>query len=197
MLSVQFNHLMVIVNRLVGVLDESPEIVDKPDAVMFPSPVKRRIVLKNVGFRFGAETAVEPVLRTVSLTVPAGSWLCVMGPSGGGKSTLLYLLARLYKPSWGTITIDGVRLATIKMSSLRSRVSFVPQEPRIFSGTIRDNICYGVPDAEPQQIMMAAKPRSFTTSSWSFRSNTRPCWVKRGSPFPGGSASDFRWHVRC
>jgi ABC-type multidrug transport system fused ATPase/permease subunit len=157
MLSVQFNHLLVIVRRLVEVLDEEPEIVDKPDAVPFPKPIKQGITLNHVGFRYGVDAEAEPVLQTVSIKIPAGTWLCIMGPSGSGKSTLLYLLARLFEPTWGEILIDGIPLPKIKINSLRNRVSFVPQEPKIFSGTIRDNICYGFPGAEPREIMNAAK----------------------------------------
>jgi len=157
MLSVQFNHLVVIVQRLVEVLDEPPEIVDKPNAVMFPRPIREGISLHNVGLRYSTDVDADPVLQAVSLRIPAGTWLCVMGPSGAGKSTLLYLLLRLCEPSWGEITIDGIPLSRIRIKSFRNCVSFVPQEPRIFSGTIRDNICYAVPDAEPQQIMMASK----------------------------------------
>jgi len=155
--SMTFNRLFVILQRVIEVLDRPLEIVDAPDAVDFPRPVKNGIVLKNVRFTYVPDADVEPALRNINLTIPAGSWLCVMGASGCGKTTLLYLLTRLYEPTSGEILIDGVPLGKIRVASLRRSVGFVPQEAEIFSGTVRENICYGLPDAEPQQIMAAAK----------------------------------------
>jgi ABC-type multidrug transport system fused ATPase/permease subunit len=80
-----------------------------------------------------------------------------MGGSGSGKSTLLYLLARLYEPTQGQVLVDGVPLSKVRLGSLRRRLALVPQEAQIFGGTIRDNICYGFPDASPTEIMTAAK----------------------------------------
>ena len=156
-ISVTFNRLFVVLQRVVDVLDHPLEIVDAPDAVDFPHPLHKGIALRNVRFSYAPEAETEPVLRNINLHIPAGSWLCVMGASGCGKSTLLYLLARLYEPATGQIALDGVPLQKIKTVSLRRSVGFVPQEAEIFSGTVRENICYGVPDAEPQQIVEAAK----------------------------------------
>ena len=97
------------------------------------------------------------MLRDINLEIPAGTWLCIMGASGAGKTTLLYLLTRLYEPSAGTILVDGQPLTKITMNSLRRAVGFVPQEAQIFSGTLRDNISYGYPGAEPSEILNAAK----------------------------------------
>jgi ABC-type multidrug transport system fused ATPase/permease subunit len=80
-----------------------------------------------------------------------------MGASGCGKSTLVNLMARLHEPNSGTITLDGVDLRKIRTADVRQHIGLVPQEAQIFSGTVRDNICYGVPDAEPEQIMEAAR----------------------------------------
>jgi len=156
-LGVIFNSLLIVLQRLVDVLDRKVEIVDAPNAVEFPSPLQRGIALRHVRFSYSTAPEAEPVLRDVCLHVPVGTWLCVMGASGCGKTTLLYLLGRLYEPTAGRIRIDGIPLNRIKMASLRNAVGFVPQEAQIFSGTVRDNICYGAPGAPPKRIMAAAQ----------------------------------------
>jgi ABC-type multidrug transport system fused ATPase/permease subunit len=159
-LGVMFSNLQVVLQRVVDVLDHPVKIVDAPDAVGFPIPLTKGIELSHVSFAYPSaeeDGAEEPVLRDVSLSVPAGSWLCVMGASGCGKSTLINILARLHEPNSGTIRFDGVDLRKIRTADVRGHIGLVPQEAQIFSGTIRDNICYGVPDAEPEQIMAAAK----------------------------------------
>jgi subfamily B ATP-binding cassette protein MsbA len=154
-LNVTFSKLLVILQRLVHVLDEKETIAEPADALEFPAPLKRGITLLNAHFRF--EQQAEPVLEDVTLHIPAGTWMCVMGPSGCGKSALLHLLSRLYEPMTGEILYDHVPLGRIRLQSLHRRVVLVPQEPQIFGGTIRDNICYGNPDASPDEIMAAAR----------------------------------------
>jgi ABC-type multidrug transport system fused ATPase/permease subunit len=159
-LGVMFSNLQVVLQRVVDVLDHPVKIVDAPDAVDFPIPITKGIELNHVSFSYPLteeEASEEPVLRDVCLSVPAGSWLCVMGASGCGKSTLVNLMARLHEPNSGTITLDGVDLRKIRTADVRQHIGLVPQEAQIFSGTVRDNICYGVPDAEPEQIMEAAR----------------------------------------
>jgi ATP-binding cassette, subfamily B, bacterial len=152
---VTITQLLVVLQRLVHVLDEPLEIQDAPDAVAFPASLQQGLVVRGLQFRYYAES--DPVFNDVSLSVPKGTWLCVMGASGSGKSTLLYLLNRLYEPTAGEILIDGIPLNRIQLDSLRRRMALVPQEAQIFSGTIRDNICYAFPDAEPRQIVTAAR----------------------------------------
>ncbi len=147
--------LLVILERLTQVLDEPEQIRDAPDARPLPVPLRQGITILNL--HFGYPHAPEPLLEDILLRVPAGQWLCVMGPSGVGKTTLLYLLSRLLLPDDGEIFYDDVPLGKIRMADLRRHISLVPQEPQIFSGTIRDNICYGFPEATPAQIVAAAK----------------------------------------
>ncbi len=172
-LSFVLQRLRIALLRVVGVLDRPVEIVDSPNAVDFPTPLKKGVELKNVSYTYPVpptnpeddsanadiidKPPPEPVIKDVSLFVPAGTWLCIMGASGAGKTTLLHLLSRLYEPTHGQITIDGIDLKEIKMASLRKAVGIVPQEAQIFSGSMRDNICYGMPDASNKQIMDAAK----------------------------------------
>ncbi len=154
-LNITMTRLLVILNRLTEILDRPIEIADAPDAKPFPSPLRRGIEVRHLRFRHAPD--IDPVLVDVSFFVPAGTWTCIMGPSGIGKTTLLYLLARLYEPEYGAIRFDGLPLSKIKMDSLRRHVAYVPQEPQIFAGTVRENITYAYPDAEPSQIMAAAK----------------------------------------
>jgi len=163
--------LRIALLRVTAVLDRPVEIQDAPNAVEFPSPLKKGVTIKHISFTYpppvsdrdgdGDEAAPkiipEPVIKDVDLFVPAGTWLCIMGASGSGKTTLLNLLSRLYEPTTGQILIDDIDLKNIKMASLRHAVGVVPQEAQIFSGSMRDNICYGYPNATNKQIMDAAK----------------------------------------
>lgn len=154
-LNVNFSKLLVVLQRLVQVLDEKETITDSPDALEFPVPLKHGISLLHVHFRHDQQT--KPVLEDITLHIPTGSWICVMGTSGCGKSSLLHLLSRLYEPLTGEILYDHIPLRRIRSETLHRRVVLVPQEPQIFGGTIRDNICYGNPDASPAEIVAAAK----------------------------------------
>ncbi|MCF7853928.1 MAG: ABC transporter ATP-binding protein/permease [Candidatus Pacebacteria bacterium] len=171
-LNVIFTNLLVVLNRVAQILDQPLEIVDAPNAVDFPTPLKHGIALRHVSFAYPVNDTGEqdidespdnvpaqqaPVLQDVTITIPKGSWLCVMGPSGSGKTTLLYLLARLFEPDRGQILVDGVPLNKIRSSALRNNVGYVPQEAQIFSGMIRENVCYGKPDASADEIVAATK----------------------------------------
>ncbi len=167
--------LQVVLGRCFAVLDEVPEITEPSDAVPFPSPMKKGIEIQHVCYAYnapkneaagegepGGESAASggssrEVLSDVNLTVNAGEWLCIMGASGSGKTTLLHLLARLYLPTKGQILYDGTPLDKLQILSLRRRLGVVPQEAQIFSGSVRDNIAYGLPSATNQQILEAAK----------------------------------------
>ena len=152
---VLFNSLMIVLHRLVEILDEPVEIQEADEAQPFPTPLKQGIALRHVQFSYDPEA--EAVLKEISMDAAAGKWVCVMGASGCGKTTLLYLLARLYEPLAGRLEVDGMPLDQVGLASLRDRVALVPQEAQIFRGTIRDNISYGHPEATPKQIVAAAK----------------------------------------
>ena len=154
-LNVTVSKLLVVLQRLVQILDEKEEIVESPDRLDFPSPLRRGITLINAHFRHEQQNTA--ILEDITLHIPAGSWTCVMGPSGCGKSTLLQVLSRLYEPETGDVFYDHVPLNRIRFDSLRRLVALVPQEPQIFGGTIRDNISYGNPGASPRQIIEAAR----------------------------------------
>ncbi len=159
--TINFTQLLVILQRIVAIMDRPLDFEDQPGAPPFPDPLRDGLDLRNVSFGYGE--ARDPseedalALREVSLHIPARTWTCLMGPSGAGKSSLLYLLARLYDPTQGQAFADGISYTKIGMESLRRDIGFVPQEAQVFSGTIRENLCYGYPQAEPSQIMNAAK----------------------------------------
>ena len=154
-IAVQLSVLLVVLQRISHTLEARQEVADDPSGVDFPVPLRAGIRLSHV--TFGWDPKRPPVIDDLSLEVPVGSWLCIMGASGCGKSTLLQLMARLYDPQSGVIDVDGVDISHIKFQSLRHDLAFVPQEAQILSGTIRDNIIYGRPDATPSMIMDAAK----------------------------------------
>ncbi len=154
-MSLKVTKLLVVMRRLAQVMDEPLEIKEAPSAVDFPAHLNSGISMHKLTFSYSSER--EPVLRNVNLTIPAGQWVCIMGSSGSGKSTLLHLISRLYDPCSGQILIDGIPVSGIKFASLRRHMALVPQEAQILSGTVRDNITYGYPDAKPSEIIAAAQ----------------------------------------
>ena len=154
-ISMAATNLLVIIDRLTQIFDEPVTVSESAHAVPLPAALSSGIRLNHVHFRYGAES--DPVLRDISLTIPAGRWTCLMGASGSGKTTLLHLLVRLADPTSGDITVGGLPLRMISLASLRATMSLVPQEAEIFSGTVRDNITYGDNMAEPARIMAAAR----------------------------------------
>ena len=136
------------------VMDEHAEILEKPGAVDLP-PLRRQIEFRNVHFGYGDET--RSVLRGVSLTLPAGKMVALVGESGGGKSTLTKLLPRFHDPTSGAVLWDGIDLREAKIASLRRQLALVTQETVLFNDTVRYNISYGRPDATDEQLHNAAR----------------------------------------
>ncbi|MDO4285635.1 MAG: ABC transporter ATP-binding protein [Eubacteriales bacterium] len=150
----QFMQGMAGFKRFVELMRETPEIKDAPDAIDLPE-VKGDILVDDVTFRYKDDT--DPVLSHVSLHVRPGETVAVVGPSGGGKSTLCQLIPRFYDVTDGRILIDGHDVRGVKQHSLRSEIGIVQQDVFLFAGTIRDNIRYGRPDASEDEIVRAAK----------------------------------------
>ncbi len=140
--------------RILEVLDEPIIIADHKQARDLDQ-FHQRLELRNLSFRY-RETA-PLALEDINLVIEKKQWVCLMGSSGAGKSTLGMQLLRLYDPTSGGVFVDGVNLKDIKITSWRKRVSFVPQEPVLFSGTLASNILYGNLDATPEQMVAAAK----------------------------------------
>jgi subfamily B ATP-binding cassette protein MsbA len=136
------------------IMDEHAEMVEKKGAVEL-GPLARAIELKNVSFGYANEE--RAVLREVSLTIPAGSMVALVGESGGGKSTLTKLLPRFHDPVSGGVFWDGIDLRDARISSLRGQIALVTQETVLFNDTVRHNIAYGKPEATQAEIEEAAR----------------------------------------
>ncbi|MBP3813817.1 MAG: ABC transporter ATP-binding protein, partial [Butyrivibrio sp.] len=139
--------------RFSDVMDTMPEIVDRPDAKELKD-VKGVIDYRNVSFAYGDE---EAVLKDLNLHVEAGKAIAIVGPSGGGKTTLCSLLPRFYDVSGGAVLIDGTDIRDVTQKSLRSFIGIVQQDVYLFNGTVKENIAYGKPDATMEEIVEAAK----------------------------------------
>jgi len=135
------------------VMDEHAEILEKENGIELAA-LKREIELRNVSFGYGDES--RSVLRDVSLKIPAGTMVALVGESGGGKSTLTKLLPRFHDPASGKVLWDGIDLRDAKISSLRSQIALVTQETVLFNDTVSNNIAYGRPEATASQIEEAA-----------------------------------------
>ncbi len=136
------------------VMDEQAEMPEKRDAIDL-RPLHNEIEFRDVHFGYANET--RSVLRGVSLIVPAGRMVALVGESGGGKSTLTKLLPRFHDPSQGAVLWDGIDLRDAKIASLRRQLALVTQETVLFNDTVRYNISYGRPDATDEQIHEAAR----------------------------------------
>ena len=139
--------------RFLSVVETAPEIVDAPDAKDL-SDVKGSIAYNDVSFRYNDE---EPVLSHVSFQIPAGKSVALVGPSGGGKTTICSLLPRFYDVTGGSVTVDGQDVRKVTLKTLRSSIGLVQQEVYLFGGTIRENIAYGKPGATDEEIIEPAK----------------------------------------
>ena len=139
--------------RFIQVMDTMPEIVDRPNATELKD-VTGVIDFKNVSFSYEEE---ETVLENIDLHVDAGKSVAIVGPSGGGKTTLCALIPRFYDTTGGSVCIDGVDVKTVTQKSLRSYIGIVQQDVYLFNGTIKDNIAYGKPDATMEEIVEAAR----------------------------------------
>ena len=139
--------------RVFALLDMEPTIRDRPDALLLPAG-PGEIGFDDVWFRYGPD---KPALRGISLTIPAGKTVALVGASGGGKSTILNLIPRFYDVDGGRVTIDGHDVREVTLASLRERIALVSQEISLFHDTVRANIAYGRANATEDEIRRAAE----------------------------------------
>ncbi|MBP2638634.1 MAG: putative multidrug export ATP-binding/permease protein [Firmicutes bacterium] len=139
--------------RVFSLLDANPEINDKPTAIHLTT-AQGHFAFENVGFNYDR---YAPVLEDISFEIKPGEMVAFVGPTGVGKTTLASLITRFYDPAAGRITLDGVDLRDIAVSSLRNQLSVVSQDIFLFNGTIADNIAFGKQDATREEIVNAAK----------------------------------------
>jgi ABC-type multidrug transport system fused ATPase/permease subunit len=172
---------MAALDKIFDLLDTEPDLVDKPEAID-PRPLRGEIELDGVWFSYGRdkvagvkrssgarrvssveeERAVDDdggdwALRDVSIEIPAGETLALVGETGAGKSTFAKLVSRFYDPQRGRVLVDGHDLRDLRAQCLRSQLGIVPQEGFLFSGSVRENIAFGRPDAAPEEVEAAAE----------------------------------------
>jgi ATP-binding cassette subfamily B protein len=149
---------MAALDKIFELLDEEPDLVDAPDAVEL-GRLRGEIELRDVSFGYGGGDEEDLVwaISDLSLKVPPGQTLALVGATGAGKSTIAKLVARFYDPTRGAVLVDGHDLRSVTQASLRRQLGVVPQEAFLFSGTIADNIAFGRPDATAEEIRAAAR----------------------------------------
>ena len=140
--------------RFLDVMETESEITDAPDAREL-TDVKGHVSYEHVSFHYSDDNT--PVLSDISIDIPAGKSVALVGPSGGGKTTICSLLPRFYDVTEGRITIDGKDIRRITMKDLRDEIGFVPQKGVLFSGTIASNLRFGKDDASDEEIAKAAE----------------------------------------
>jgi ATP-binding cassette, subfamily B, multidrug efflux pump len=140
--------------RVFDVLDAPLDVEDAPDASIL-LPLSCRVDFDNVSFRYPGST--RDILNGVSFTARPGQTVAILGTTGSGKSTLVNLIPRFYDVTGGAVRLDGNDVRDVTLSSLRSQIGIVLQETRLFSGTVRDNVAFGKPDATDEEVVAAAE----------------------------------------
>ena len=148
-----YQRAMASINRVMDLLD-TPVAIDSGEKCLPLSTIKGAVNLNNITFAYNQR---EPVIKNLSLDIPAGQTIAIVGATGSGKSTLVKLLLRLYEVQSGSITLDGLDIKDIVLWDLRRAIGLVSQDVFLFHGTVRENISYGSPDATTSQIEEAAK----------------------------------------
>jgi ATP-binding cassette subfamily B protein len=149
----QFESGMTGVERFTEIMSVESDIADAPNAGVLEN-VKGEIDFENVSFSYDGN---EKVLKNINITIPAGKTIALVGPSGGGKTTLCHLIPRFYEVKEGSIKIDGRDIKEYKLKSLRQNIGLVQQDIFLFAGSIRENILYGRTDAAEEELIQAAK----------------------------------------
>ena len=170
-------------SRIFEILDAKSDVTDKPGAQKLPA-VTGTVKFDDVTFRYFSSGA--PVLSHVSFEAKPGQTVALLGATGSGKTTIINMLPRFYDPSEGRILIDGHDLRDITLDSLRSQIGIVLQETTLFSGTIRDNIAFGRPDATMDEVVAAAKAAAAHEFIETFPQGYETPVGERGTTLSGG-----------
>lgn len=179
----QFQNGYTGFERFQEIMNIMPDIQDGPDAVQLKN-VKGDIIFDNVSFQY--KDGTENVLNHVSLEVPAGSYMALVGSSGAGKTTLCSLIPRFYDATGGKITIDGIDIRDVTLKSLRNQIGMVQQDVYLFAGTIFENISYGRPGAGREEVIQAAKNANAHEFIMSFPDGYDTDIGQRGIKLSGG-----------
>ena len=179
----QMSQASASAKRIFDILDARNEVVEKPDAIELP-PIQGRVTFDDVTFRYYPEG--EPVLSHVSFEAQPGQTVALLGATGSGKTTIINLIPRFYDVSEGAVLIDGYDVRDVKIASLRRQIGIVLQETTLFSGTIKDNIAFGRPDASMEEIIAAAKAAAAHDFIMSFPDGYDTRVGERGATLSGG-----------
>ncbi|HEY1012269.1 MAG TPA: ABC transporter ATP-binding protein [Herpetosiphonaceae bacterium] len=170
-------------DRVFEILDTKSEIADKPGAATLPQ-ITGRVEFRDVTFRYFNSS--DPVLSEVSFVAEPGQTIALLGMTGSGKTTIINLIPRFYDVSDGAVLIDGHNVAEVTIDSLRSQIGIVLQETNLFSGSIRDNIAFGRPDATLDEVRAAAQAASAHDFIMSFPQGYDTPVGERGTTLSGG-----------
>jgi len=170
--------------RIYEILDSEPEVQEKPDAKQLMD-VKGRVVFEDVSFSYSGDLS-EPVLQNISLVAEPGQTVAILGATGSGKSTIIDLIPRFYDVTKGKLTVDEVDVRDVTLESLRSNIGVALQDAILFSGSIRDNIRYGKPEASEEEVIAAAKAAQAHEFIMSFPNGYDTDVGERGAGLSGG-----------
>ena len=184
MMAGQISSASASAERIMQVLDAEPDVQDKPNAIKL-SEIKGKVVFNDVEFSY-ADDGGDPVLRDISFTAEPGETVAILGSTGSGKSSLINLIPRFYDVTKGQITLDGNDVRDIDMESLRSYIGISLQDVALFSGTIRENIRYGRPDASQEDVEKAAKAAQAHEFIMGFPNGYDTLVGERGTNLSGG-----------
>jgi ATP-binding cassette subfamily B protein len=169
--------------RIFEILDAKNDVADKPDAPVLPA-IQGHVTFKDVTFRYFG--GADAVLKNVSFDAQPGQTIALLGMTGSGKTTIINLIPRFYDVSEGAVLIDGYDVRDVTMDSLRSQIGIVLQETNLFSGTIRDNIAFGRPEATMDEVMDAAKAAAAHDFIQTFPDGYDTPVGERGTTLSGG-----------
>lgn len=172
-------------HRINEVLDIEPEVPHPSNALVLPPQTSSHVSFQNVGFHYQGESHVD-VLENIELEALPGQTVAILGATGSGKSSLVNLIPRFYDVTRGQVQIDGLDVRHVREDSLQEAIGIVPQESILFSGTIRENICYGRPEATDDEVVESAKIAQAHDFIMSFPKGYDTHVEERGANLSGG-----------
>ncbi len=179
----QMSQASASATRIFEILDTKNEVTDKPGAKPLPA-IQGDVEFKNVSFRYFSSS--DPVLAEINFTAKPGETVALLGSTGSGKTTIINLIPRFYDVSEGQILIDNQDIRDVQLDSLRRQIGIVLQETNLFTGTIRDNIAFGRPEASDEEVISAAKAAAAHSFITTFPEGYATPVGERGATLSGG-----------